>query len=227
VGRGPAGRLGCSRPPVSLPSACTRRPLLSPGFSPGWGIATTGISQHTRQADTQAPRAGPRTAGARSLALALATVGGVGRAPVAPGTFGSALALLLYLPLAALGPLGYGLATLALLAAGIPAAGAAERIYGRRDDGRIVIDEVVGQLLTLAPLLLAPPLARNHLLVLLAAGFFAFRLFDIWKPGPVRLLERRMVGGWGVMLDDVAAGALGAAVLLLLRLGLRAVGVSA
>jgi phosphatidylglycerophosphatase A len=144
---------------------------------------------------------------------------------VAPGSFGSALALLLYCPLAALGPLGYGLAALGLFAAGIPAAGAAERIYGRRDDGRIVIDEVVGQLLTLAPLLLAPPVARSHLLALLAAGFFAFRLFDIWKPGPVRLLERRIEGGWGVMLDDVAAGALGAAALVLLRLGLRGAGV--
>lgn len=159
-----------------------------------------------------------------ALALALATAGGVGRAPAAPGTFGSALALLLYFPLAALGPLGYGLAALALLAAGIPAAAAAERIYGRRDDGRIVIDEVVGQLLALGPLLLAPPLARGHLFALLVAGFFAFRLFDIWKPGPVRWLERRIAGGWGVMLDDVAAGALAAAALVLLRLGLRAAG---
>lgn len=148
----------------------------------------------------------------------------MGRAPVAPGTLGSALALLLYFPLAALGPLGYGLAALALLAAGIPAAAAAERIYGRRDDGRIVIDEVVGQLLALGPLLLAPPLARGQLFALLVAGFFAFRLFDIWKPGPVRWLERRIAGGWGVMLDDVAAGALAAAALLLLRLGLRAAG---
>jgi phosphatidylglycerophosphatase A len=146
---------------------------------------------------------------------------------VAPGTCGSALATLLYFPLAALGPLGYGLSVLALLIAGIPAASAAERIFERRDDGRIVIDEVVGQLLALAPLLLAPPLARNHRFALLAAGFFAFRLFDIWKPGPVRLLERRVAGGWGVMLDDVAAGALGAAALLLLRLGLRAAGVTA
>ena len=223
--RGPAASSAPGRP--HRLSACTRHLLLSPGFPTGWAIATTGISQNARQADTQAPLPGPRTAGARWLALMLATAGGVGRAPVAPGTFGSALALLLYFPLAALGPLGYGLATLALLAVGVPAAGTAERIYGRRDDGRIVIDEVVGQLLTLAPLLLAPPLARNHLFALLAAGFFAFRLFDIWKPGPVRLLERRVAGGWGVMLDDVAAGVIGAATLLLLRLGLRAVGVSA
>jgi phosphatidylglycerophosphatase A len=134
--------------------------------------------------------------------------------------------VLLYFPLAAFGPLGYGLSTLALLAVGIPAAGAAERIFGRSDDGRIVIDEVAGQLLALAPLLLGPPLSRSTLLALLAVGFFAFRLFDIWKPGPVRLLERRVAGGWGVMLDDVAAGALAAAALLLLRLGLRAAGAS-
>jgi phosphatidylglycerophosphatase A len=182
----------------------------------------TGISQNSQQA----PSPGSRSAGVRALTLSLATAGGVGCAPVAPGTFGSALAVLLYFPLAALGPLGYGLAALALLAAGIPAAGAAERIYGRSDDGRIAIDEVVGQLLTLSPLLFAPPLARTPLFALLVTGFFAFRLFDIWKPGPVRLLERRLTGGWGVMLDDVAAGAFAALVLLLLRFGLRAAGLS-
>lgn len=145
---------------------------------------------------------------------------------MAPGTFGSALAVLLYFPLAALGAPGYGLVVLALFAVGTPAAGAAERIYGRADDGRIVIDEVVGQLITLAPLLLAPSLARSQRLALLAVGFFAFRLFDIWKPGPVRLLERRVTGGFGVMLDDVAAGALGAAVVFSVLLGLDGVGVA-
>jgi len=156
--------------------------------------------------------------------LALATAGGAGYAPVAPGTFGSALALLLYFPLAALGPLGYGLVTLALFAVGVPAASAAERIYARRDDGRIVIDEVVGQLLTLAPLVLAPPADRGHLLALLAVGFFTFRLLDIWKPGPVRVLERRFHGGLGVMLDDVAAGAIGGVAMFLLLVVLRSAG---
>ena len=84
----------------------------------GWAIATAEISQNTHRADTQASLPGPRTAGARALALSLATAGGVGCAPIAPGTFGSALAVLLYFPLAALGPLGYGLLTLALLAVG-------------------------------------------------------------------------------------------------------------
>ncbi|HEY5657508.1 MAG TPA: phosphatidylglycerophosphatase A [Myxococcota bacterium] len=163
----------------------------------------------------------------RGLALGLATACGVGFAPVAPGTFGSAFAVLLFFPLSALGPTGYGLGALALFAVGVPAAEATERIYGRRDDGRIVIDEVVGQLIALAPLVLAAPLPRNHLFALLACGFLAFRLFDIWKPGPVRFLERRIEGGWGVMLDDVAAGALGAAAVALLWLGLRTAGVPA
>jgi phosphatidylglycerophosphatase A len=98
---------------------------------------------------------------------------------------------------------------LVLLVLGIAAANVAERAYAQRDDGRIVIDEVVGQLLTLAPLpLFAPPLARSS--VLLVAGFLAFRLFDIWKPGPVRWAERNFDGGAGVMFDDVLAGALAA-----------------
>ena len=67
--------------------------------------------------------------------------------------------------------------------------------FGEKDDGRIVIDEVVGQLIALAPLLFFANLAGTHLLVLLGAGFLLFRLFDIWKPGPVRWAERRFEGG--------------------------------
>ena len=82
--------------------------------------------------------------------------------------------------------------------------------FGCKDDGRIVIDEVVGQLLTLAPLLVA---GAEHSLPWLVTGFVAFRVFDIWKPGPVRWAERRFRGGVGVMMDDVVAGVLGAGVL--------------
>jgi phosphatidylglycerophosphatase A len=97
---------------------------------------------------------------------------------------------------------------LALLALGVWAADRAERIYGK-DDGRIVIDEVLGQLLTLAPFLLWGPIS----LPALVTGFVTFRLLDIWKPGPVRWAERRFVGGVGVVADDVLAGALGAALM--------------
>jgi phosphatidylglycerophosphatase A len=114
--------------------------------------------------------------------------------------------------------LGSSLPALALLALswvaltclGVWAADGAELAFGRKDDGRIVIDEVVGQLLTLAPLLLA---GAADSLPWLVTGFVAFRVFDIWKPGPVRWAERRFQGGLGVMMDDVVAGALGAVVL--------------
>ena len=112
----------------------------------------------------------------RSVALGVATACGVGRAPVAPGTFGSAVGLVLYLPLAALGLPLYALTVVALLFLGIWAADVAERVYGVKDDGRIVIDEVVGQLITLAPLLVLAPGPQS--LLGLVTGFVVFRLFD-------------------------------------------------
>jgi phosphatidylglycerophosphatase A len=101
-----------------------------------------------------------------------------------------------------------------LLALGIWASSEAERIYARKDDGRIVIDEVVGQLLCLAPLTIVPPPGGPRSPMLLGLGFLIFRLFDIWKPGPVRWAERSFPGGAGVMFDDVLAGILAAAVIL-------------
>ena len=88
-----------------------------------------------------------------------------------------------------------------------PRAPLAERMRPRS------IDEVVGQLLTLAPLTLAPPAGGSRAPGWLLAGFLVFRLFDIWKPGPVRWAERRFRGGAGVMLDDVVAGILSAALM--------------
>ncbi len=138
----------------------------------------------------------------------MATGGGAGLAPVAPGTVGAAVGVVLHLPLAALGPWLYALGAVALLSLGIRAADAAERLYGRKDDGRIVIDEVVGQLVALAPLAL--PGVRSSWLPVVT-GFVAFRVFDVWKPAPARRAER-LGGGAGVMLDDVVAGALAAPV---------------
>lgn len=86
----------------------------------------------------------------------------------------------------------------AVLAVGIPAATRAEALYGRKDCGRIVIDEFVGYWVAMAFL----PATAGCMI----AVFFAFRFFDILKPFPARMLERRCAGGWGVMLDDVAAG---------------------
>ena len=111
---------------------------------------------------------------------------------------------MLHVPLAALGPWLYLLAVVGLLSLGVRAADAAERFYGGKDDGRIAIDEVVGQLLALAPLAL--PGVRSSWLPVVT-GFVAFRVFDVWKPAPARWAER-LRGGAGVMLDDVVAGAL-------------------
>jgi phosphatidylglycerophosphatase A len=156
--------------------------------------------------DTQQERPPPTLAGW------LATGLGVGFAPVAPGTFGSALGVLLFVPLLRLPPGYYVIAVVVVAGLGIWAADVTERATGRHDDGRIVIDEVAGQLVTYAPLVFAPRGAPG-LPVLLVTGFVTFRVLDIWKPGPVRWLERRVPGGAGVMADDLLAGALGAGLL--------------
>ena len=155
---------------------------------------------------------------ARGLAIAIATGAGVGFAPVAPGTFGSALALLIFVLFSPVHPGLLLLSWAALFALGVWAADLAEQIYGE-DDGRIVIDEVLGQLLTLAPLLFW----GGDSPVGLVTGFVTFRLLDIWKPGPVGWAERHFEGGMGVVADDVVAGALGGA----LMAGLAAAGVFA
>jgi phosphatidylglycerophosphatase A len=144
----------------------------------------------------------------------IAVAGGLGYVPIAPGTAGSLGGVLLFL-LALNVATGisrasflvlYALAVGSLLLLGIRAAGRAEVDFGRRDDGRIVIDEVVGQLIALTPLV---PLARDDLFLLfpeVVTGFVLFRLFDVWKPGAIRWAERRFEGGLGVMADDVVAG---------------------
>ena len=147
------------------------------------------------------------------LALFVATGAGAGYAPVAPGTFGSAVGVLLFPLIGLFGSWLYLLAVLALLSSGVWAAEEAERIFERKDDGRIVIDEIVGQLLTYAPLvILEIPVG----LLWIVTGFVLFRGFDIWKPGPARWAEHSLAGGAGVMLDDVIAGLMGAGVLLVL-----------
>jgi phosphatidylglycerophosphatase A len=124
----------------------------------------------------------------------------------------------LFVPLSGLHPLLFALTTTTLLALGTWAADRAELFFGKKDDGRIVIDEVVGQLIALFPLLFFANSGGLHLIALLGAGFLLFRLFDIWKPGPVGWAERRFAGGAGVMLDDVVAGALAALVMTPLAL---------
>jgi len=149
----------------------------------------------------------------RPLALILATAGGAGYLPVAPGTWGSALAVVLCWGWLAFGggPLGFLGAIAVATAVGVWAADATERISGRADDGRIVIDEVAGQWLTLVPVVAWAP--QDALFPSLVTAFVLFRVLDIAKPGPVRWAERSFPGGVGVMADDVVAGLMGAAVM--------------
>ncbi len=142
-----------------------------------------------------------------SPARILGTLGGIGRFPVAPGTVASAAALAVA---AAVPARAYGPTMLALIAAALAVAPwAARRMAeqtGDEDPRAFVLDEAIGVWLAV----LRP--ARPALLTF-ALAFVLFRTFDIWKPGPIRRLER--IGrGWGVVLDDVAAGVLAGAVML-------------
>lgn len=116
----------------------------------------------------------------------------------------------LFFPLSALGFWLYLLATVALLSLGIWAADEFERAHGKKDDGRIVIDEIVGQLLTYFPFVF---LGISAGFLWLVTGFVVFRVFDVLKPGPVRWAEQGFAGGAGVMLDDVLAGIFSALVM--------------
>ncbi|MCH5277013.1 MAG: phosphatidylglycerophosphatase A [Desulfovibrionaceae bacterium] len=156
---------------------------------------------------------------ADTIFLALARLGPAGLSPKAPGTVGSAVAALaapwLFAPLS----LPWRVAVLAVLfVIGGLSATRAERVLGCRDPSSVVVDELVGQWITLLPLGLisVPGPAAGPAeapLCLLAAGFCLFRLFDIWKPGPIYASQEWLPAGWGVMIDDVLAGVFAAPLL--------------
>jgi phosphatidylglycerophosphatase A len=142
------------------------------------------------------------------LALLVATFGYVGFFPVAPGTAGSAAALPLYAVLRWVGvPAVEVVAIVAIFMVGVWAATRSEAILGGVDPGPVVIDEVLGMLITLAGISLS--------LTGVVLGFLLFRLFDVVKPFPARRLEDARAG-WGIMLDDAAAGVYGQIALRLL-----------
>ena len=145
--------------------------------------------------------------------LALATWGGAGFLPGAPGTWGTLAALPLWWGLSHLGPFSYGLGTTAVLLLALWAAGPAQAYLGRPDHPAIVIDEVAGLLITLAGVSLTWPHA--------AAGFLFFRVLDILKPPPIPWFTYGDSGGLEVVVDDVLAGVMGriALELVLIYLG--------
>ena len=154
----------------------------------------------TRQDDAaEAPakvRVSPRLLADPGHLLALGF--GTGCAPVAPGTFGTLAGIPLFVVLQWLPlPVYAGVVALAFVA-GIWLCGRTARALGVHDHSGIVWDEVVGYLVTMTAVPVKWPW--------IVAGFLLFRLLDIWKPWPIRILDRRVGGGFGIMLDDLAAG---------------------
>jgi phosphatidylglycerophosphatase A len=146
------------------------------------------------------------------LAIVIATAGGAGFAPKAPGTAGSLVGVAIYLALTrAGGGAYYAHVIIFFFIIGIWASSRIEHMWGH-DAQRIVIDEVVGQMITFGVAAGRYQLSAFYIIL----GFVLFRLFDIVKPFPVRYLER-FKGGLGVVLDDVGAGLYALAVLTLLR----------
>jgi len=121
-----------------------------------------------------------------------------GYLPKAPGTWGSLVGLLLFLLLHTLNLPVYIAVVAGLFVVGSFAAGEAEKILDNRDPGAVVIDEIVGMLITMIGVPATP--------LTLFLGFVLFRIFDIVKPFPVNIFDQRFHGGLGIMLDDVVAG---------------------
>lgn len=133
-----------------------------------------------------------------AIALPLATLFGAGRSPIVPGTLGTLAAL----PAAVISwrflPIwGHVAATLAVIGAGVWAAGVTARTMGVKDPGPVVIDEAAGLMVTLIGI----PFGWGAG----AGAFLLFRVMDVLKPPPAGRFER-LPGGWGIVLDDVAAG---------------------
>lgn len=138
------------------------------------------------------------TGGRRVVVVALASGFGTGYAPVASGTFGTLVGIPLAWALAPLGGFAWCVAAVAITLFACWIAGQAESAFGEKDSGKIVIDEVAGYVVAMAFL----PATVGHL----TAAFFLFRLFDVLKPPPARQFERTLPGGYGVVMDDIAAG---------------------
>ena len=138
----------------------------------------------------------------------LATGFGSGLAPFAPGTAGTLVGVLICFAFIPLPWIVRLVLVLALSVFSFYVADQAEKIYNKKDDQRIVIDEIIGFQITMLPV------AINIFSV--CTGFVLFRIFDVLKPFPIKNLQR-LPGGWGVVVDDVVAGIYAGAILWLLK----------
>ena len=127
--------------------------------------------------------------------------GGSGLSPYAPGTMGTLITVPVVYLLFQLGISTYIAVTVLVCLLGIWVSARTAVALGVHDHGSIVIDEVAGFMLTMT--------ALEPTWLTLTLGFLIFRLLDIWKPWPIRVLDRNLHGGAGIMLDDVLAGVLG------------------
>lgn len=134
----------------------------------------------------------------RKFVVLFASWFGTGFSPFASGTVGTLAAIPFYLILSTLALPLYLLTLLAFFFFSCWAAGQAEEIFGEKDSGKIVIDEVIGYLITMT--------AVSPSLLSITAGFLLFRFFDITKIPPARYFDRNLKNGYGVVLDDVIAG---------------------
>ena len=133
---------------------------------------------------------------------------GSGLAPKAPGTFGTLAAVPLFLLMSGLTPLTYGLVVLVVCLAGIYICGKAASDVGVHDHGAIVWDEFAGFFITMFMV----PVSWQSVLV----GFVLFRIFDIAKPWPISIADKKLTGGVGIMFDDVLAGLFALAIMHLI-----------
>lgn len=134
----------------------------------------------------------------RGLLHLIATFFGIGKVKIMPGTFGTLATIPLFIILSGLGPYFYMGFVVLLIPIGIIAADAFQKDHGGHDRQEIVVDEVIGYLITMTWL----PMNWRSVLV----GFILFRILDIWKPFPIGYLDKKIQGGLGVIADDVAAG---------------------
>ena len=123
---------------------------------------------------------------------------GVGTIGIAPGTFGTVVAIPIYLLMQDLAPVFYITGVAVLFLAGIWICEVTSRDLGVDDHPGIVIDEITGFLLAMT--------ASPSGWLWIVCGFLLFRLFDIWKPWPIGMIDRRVRGGMGIMADDIVAG---------------------